>query len=141
MVEVLLIVLLVISVGRALFLRRTFEAFAERQAALPSWRCPSSRMSCGILEFGDGYRFLIPIELLSFTLIFHMFSRRCEIRIGWKPLVSVGTIVLALVCVVSEQPMNSGASLGMVGNLFQRNRAKSAVAPVGGLSHAWEQSI
>ncbi len=108
MVEVLLIVLLVISVGRALFLHRTFEAFAnDKQRYLMAVSVISYVV--WILEFGDEYRFLIPIELLSFTLIF-ICLQAIRNQIGWKPLVSVGTIVLALVCVVSEQPMNWGRS-------------------------------
>ena len=135
MVEVLLIVLLVISVGPALFLHRTFEV-CQRQAALPHGGVRISYV-VWILEFGDEYRFLIPIELLSFTLIF-IVSRRSEIKLVEAPGQRWNNCSAR---VRRFRTADESGSLGMVGNLFQRNRAKSAVAPVGGLSHAWEQSI
>jgi hypothetical protein len=60
------------------------------------------------VQFNE-YRFLIPIEMLSFTLIF-ICLQSISVQVRWKPLVTVGTIALALICVISEQPMNWGRS-------------------------------
>jgi hypothetical protein len=47
--------------------------------------------------------------MISFTVIF-ICLQAISTQIGWKPLVSVGTIALALLCIISEQPMNWGRS-------------------------------
>jgi hypothetical protein len=47
--------------------------------------------------------------MISFTVIF-ICLQAISTQIGWKPVVSVGIIALALLCIISEQPMNQGRS-------------------------------
>jgi hypothetical protein len=105
--EVLLITLLVISVSRAVFQLRPIKVFtSDKQRYL---------IAIAIVSYvtwnfiADVYRYLIPIEMISFTLIF-ICLQAISTQIGWKPVVSVGIIAVALLCIISEQPMNWGRS-------------------------------
>lgn len=105
--EVLLITLLAISVSRAVLQRRPTRVFtSDKQRYL---------IAVTIVAYitwnftANVYRYFIPIEMISFTVIF-ICLQAISTQIGWKPLVSVGTIALALLCIISEQPMNWGRS-------------------------------
>ncbi len=105
--EVLLITLLVITVGRSVLQHRRIEMFnSDKQRYLVLMVIVSYVLWS--VEFGI-YRYLISLEMVSFILIF-VCLQAISVQIGWKPLVTVGTIALALVCVLSEQPMNWGRS-------------------------------
>lgn len=105
--EVLLITLLAIAASRAVFQRRPIKVFnSDKQRYLMAVAIVS--YFSWVLQFTT-YRYLIPIEMLSFTVIF-ICLQAISTQIGWKPVVGVGTIALALLCIISEQPMNWGRS-------------------------------
>lgn len=103
--ELLLLTVLAISVIKSVFQRRYVKAFDNDKqrylivlavVAYVAW----------VSQFGY-YRYFVPIEMLSFILIF-VCLQSISTQIGWKPLARFGTIVIALVCVISETPMNWG---------------------------------
>jgi hypothetical protein len=105
--EVLLITLLAIAVSRAVLHRRPIKVFnSDKQRYLIAVAVVAYFI--WVLQYTT-YRYLIPIEMLSFTLIF-ICLQAISTQIRWKPVVSVGTIALALLCVISEQPINWGRS-------------------------------
>jgi hypothetical protein len=106
-IDVLLLILLTIVVIRTAF----------RLPRIPVFRSEKRRYLVAMVvvsyvlwahEFGQ-YRYFIPIEMLSFTLIFICLQAISD-QIGWQLLTSVGTIALVLLCIVSEQVTNWGRS-------------------------------
>jgi hypothetical protein len=106
MAELLLIALLALSLVRAMLERRYSRVFgSDKQRYLVSIAIISYLFWA--LVFNQ-YRFLIPIEMLSFTLIF-IFLQAIGSQIGWRqPAVLIAAIAIALACIVSEQPMTWG---------------------------------
>jgi hypothetical protein len=101
--EVLLIILLAISVSRTVFQGRPVKVFTSDKQRYLIAVITVSYVTWNFIA--DVYRYLIPIEMISFTVIF-ICLQAISTQIGWKPVVSVGTIALALLCIISEQPMN-----------------------------------
>jgi Bacterial Ig domain len=110
--EVLLVALLLLAIVRTLLFHKPFRMFAgEKERYLVVMTVISYFF--WYFQF-DTYRYLVPIEMLSFTLIFltlraigHQIE---EVLPERNHFVALGTVVIVLVCIVSEQPMNWGRS-------------------------------
>lgn len=121
--EALLIILLAIVVSKTLIQRRYIKVFNNDKQRYLVVVAIVSYVLWG-LQFGY-YRYFLPIEMLSFTLIF-ICLQAISTQIGWKSLVRVGTIVIVLVCIISEKPANWGRS-AWASNYFGVSIPKSLV--------------
>jgi len=105
--DVLLLTLLAIVAIRAVLRLPHIKVFrSDKQRYLVAMAVVSYVLWA--LEFAQ-YRYFIPIEMLSFTLIFICLQAIAG-QIGRQLVVSVGIIALALLCIVSEQVTNWGRS-------------------------------
>jgi hypothetical protein len=106
-VEILIVAAVAIAAIRSALLRRYVRVFSnDKQRYIVGMAVISYFV--WVLQFNQ-YRFLIPMEMLSFTLIFVCLQSICS-NTQRESFVVIGTVAMALVCVLSEQPMNWGRS-------------------------------
>ena len=106
--EVLLLTLLALAVIRTVFQHRRVKVFTNEKQRYLIAVAVVSYLLWNLL--GDArYRYLTPIEMLSFTVIL-VCLQAISVQVAWPPLASIGIVSLAAICIISEQPMNWGRS-------------------------------
>lgn len=105
--ELLLIMLMAVAGGRAIATHQRLAVFDNaKQRFLIAVVLVS--YAVWVLQFGY-YRYLIPIEMLSYTAIY-VCLQALRTQMRWRPVIVVGFVAIAVLSVATQEPAATGRS-------------------------------